>query len=162
MDGELNKLRVQNWNFMSMVKGYDFRRAKDRQWFMRELDKRQLDAVIGGASRSTPNVVTNFMTKVYNMQEERFFVHVQDLVGVSGIVRVIQHVRELGSAFTRQTQQLRLIMNSMEIGPCVDKEEYNGSALSVCAIIDEGMEEEKMLKTHCMKRLMTVDSNMKV
>ena len=30
------------------------------------------------------------------------------------------------------------------------------------AIIDEGMKEEKMLKTHCLKRLMTVDSNMKV
>ena len=31
----------------------------------------------------------------------------------------------------------------------------------MCAIIDEGMK-EKMLKTHCLKRLMTVDSNMKV
>ena len=30
------------------------------------------------------------------------------------------------------------------------------------AILDEGMKEEKMLKTHCLKRLMTVDSNMKV
>ena len=44
----------------------------------------------------------------------------------------------------------------MEIGWCTDKEKYDGSALSVCAIIDEGM------KTHCPKRLMTVDSNMKV
>ena len=49
----------------------------------------------------------------------------------------------------RQTQQLRLITNSMEIGRCIDKEKYEGSALSVCAIIDEGMKEEKMLKTHC-------------
>ena len=32
----------------------------------------------------------------------------------------------------------------------------------VCAIIDEGMKEENMLKTHCLKRLMTVDSDMKV
>ena len=32
----------------------------------------------------------------------------------------------------------------------------------MCAIIDEGMKEEKMLKTQCLKRLMTVDSNMKV
>ena len=31
-----------------------------------------------------------------------------------------------------------------------------------CALIDEGINEEKMLKTHCLKRLMTVDSNMKV
>ena len=50
----------------------------------------------------------------------------------------------------------------MEIGRCIDKEKYDGRALSVCAIIDEGMKEEKMLKTHCLKRLMTVDSNMKV
>ena len=45
---------------------------------------------------------------------------------------------------------------------CTDKEKHDGSALSVCAIIDEGMKEEKMLKTHCLERLMTVDSNMKV
>ena len=32
----------------------------------------------------------------------------------------------------------------------------------MCTIIDEGMKEEKMLKTHGLKRLMTVDSNMKV
>ena len=110
------------------------------------------------------DVVTNFMTKVYKKQaeEERFFVHVQDRVGVSGEVRMIQHVRELGSAITRQTQQLRLMTNSMEIGLCIDKEKYDGSALSVCAIIDEGTKEEKMLKTRCLKRLMTVDSNMKV
>ena len=44
----------------------------------------------------------------------------------------------------------------------IDKEKYDGRALSVCAIIDKGMKEEKMLKTHCLKRLMTVDSNMKV
>ena len=37
MDEELNKLKMQSWNFMSMVKGYDFRREKDRQRFMREL-----------------------------------------------------------------------------------------------------------------------------
>ena len=36
MDEELNKLKMQNWNFMSMVKGHDFRRAKDQQRFMRE------------------------------------------------------------------------------------------------------------------------------
>ena len=42
------------------------------------------------------------------------------------------------------------------------KEKYDGSALSVCAIMDEGMEEEKMLKTQCLKRLMTVGSNRKV
>ena len=41
MDEELNKLKMQNWNIMSMVKGYDLRRAKDRQRFMRELDERQ-------------------------------------------------------------------------------------------------------------------------
>ena len=81
----------------------------------------------------------NFMTKVYKKQaeEQRFFMHVQDRVDV----RMIQHVRELGW--------------------CIDKA-YDGSALSVCAIIDECMNEEKMLKTHCLKRLMTVDSNMKV
>ena len=50
----------------------------------------------------------------------------------------------------------------MEIGRCTDKEKYDGSALSVCAFIDEGMKDEKMLKTHCLERLMTVDSNMKV
>ena len=79
-----------------------------------------------------------------------------------GVVRMIQHVRELGSAITRHRRQLRLITNSMEIGRCIDKEKYDGRALSVCAIIDEGMKEEKMLKTHGLKRLMTVDSNMKV
>ena len=107
---------------------------------MQELDERQPDAVVGGASRSTPNVVMNFMTKVYKKQaeEERFFVPVKDRVGVSGVVRMIQHVRELGSAITRQTQQLRLITNSMEIGRCTDKEKFDGSALSVCAFIDEG------------------------
>ena len=50
VDEELNKLKMLNWNFVSMVKGYDFRRAKDRQRFMRELRERQPDAVIGGAS----------------------------------------------------------------------------------------------------------------
>ena len=86
MDDELNKLKMQNWNFMSMVKGYDFRREKDRQRFMRELEERQPDAVFGGANRSTPNVVMNFMTKVYKKQaeKERFFVHVQDRIGVNG------------------------------------------------------------------------------
>ena len=64
MHEELSKLKMQSWNFMSMVKGYDFRRAKDRQLFMRELGERQPDARIGGASRSTPNVVMNFTTKV--------------------------------------------------------------------------------------------------
>ena len=103
MDEALNKLKMQNWSFMSMVKGYDFRRAKDRQRLMRELEEQQPDAAKGRASRSTPNVVMNFMTKVYKMQaeEERFFVHVQDRVGVGGVVRMIQHVRELGSAITR-------------------------------------------------------------
>ena len=44
------------------------------------------DAVTGGACQSTPNIVMNFMTKVHKKQaeEERFFVHVQDWVGVSG------------------------------------------------------------------------------
>ena len=62
---------------MSMVKGYDFRRAKDRQRFMRELGERQPDTIIEGASRSTPNVMMNFMTSVYKEEakEERFFVH---------------------------------------------------------------------------------------
>ena len=50
----------------------------------------------------------------------------------------------------------------MEIGRCSDKEKYDGSALSVCAIVDEGMKDEMMLKMHCLKRLTTVDSNMKV
>ena len=61
---------------------------------MRELDERQPDEVKGGRSRSTPNEVMNFMTKVYKKQaeEERLFVHVQDLLGVSGVVRMIQHV----------------------------------------------------------------------
>ena len=79
---------MQSWNFMSMVKGYDFRRAKDRQRFMRELGERQPDAVIGGASRSTPDVVMNFMNKAYKMQadEERFFVHVQDRFGMMCLV----------------------------------------------------------------------------
>ena len=164
MDDELNKLKMQNWNFMSMVKGYDFRREKDRQRFMRELEERQPDAVFGGANRSTPNVVMKFMTKVYKKQaeKERFFVHVQDRIGVNGVVRMIQHVRELGSAITRHRRQLRLITNSMEIGRCIDKEKYDGRALSMCAIIEEGMKEEKMLKTRGLKRLMTVDSNMKV
>ena len=106
----------------------------------------------------------NFMTNVYKKQaeKERFFVHVQDRISVNGVVRMIQHVRELGSAITRQTQQLRLITKSMEIDRCIDKEKFDGRALSVCAIIDEGMKEEKMLKTHGMKRLVTVDSNKKV
>ena len=106
----------------------------------------------------------NFMTKVYKKQaeKERFCVHVQDWIGVNGVVRMIQHVRELGSAITRHRRQLRLITNRMEIGRCIDKEKYDGRALSVCAIIGEGMKEEKMLKTHGLKRLMTVDSNMKV
>ena len=68
MDEELNKLKMQSWNFMSMVKGYDFRRAKDRQRFMRERGERQPDAVTGGARRSTPNVV---MTKVYKKKRRR-------------------------------------------------------------------------------------------
>ena len=50
----------------------------------------------------------------------------------------------------------------MEIGRCTDKEKHDGSAQSVCAFIDEGMKDEKMSKTHCLKRLMTVHSNMKV
>ena len=131
---------------------------------MRELEERQPDAVFGGANRSTPNVFLNFMTKVYKKQteKERFFVHVQDRIGVNGVVRMIQHVRELGSAITRHRRQVRLITNSMEIGRCIDKEKYDGRALSVCATIDEGMKEEKMLKTHGLKRVMTVDSNMKV
>ena len=164
MDEELNKLKVQNSNFMSTATGHDPRRAKDPRRFMRELDERRPDAVIGGATRSTLNVVMNFMTKVYKKQadEERFCVHVQDGVGVSGVVRMIRHERELESAITRQTQQLRLITNSMDIGRCIYKEKFNGNALSVCAIIDEGMKEEKKLKTHCLKRLMTVDSNMEV
>ena len=29
MDEELNKLKMQSWNFTSMVKGYDFRREKN-------------------------------------------------------------------------------------------------------------------------------------
>ena len=126
---------------------------------MRELEERQPDAVFGGANRSTPNVVMNFMIKVYKKQAEKesVFVHVQDRIGVNGVVRMIQHVRELGSAITRRRRQLRLITNSMEIARCMDKEKYDGRAHSVCAIIDEGMKEEKMLKT-----LMTVDSNMKV
>ena len=70
MDEELNKLKMQSWNFMSMVNGYDFRRAKDRQRFMRELGERQPDAVTGGATRSTQNVAMNFMTKVYKKQAE--------------------------------------------------------------------------------------------
>ena len=122
MDEELNKLKMQSWNFMSMVNGYDFRRAKDRQRFMRELGERQPDAVTGGASRSTQNVVMNFMTK--SVQEAsgggEFFVHVQNRVGISGEVPMIRHVRELGSAITRQTQQLRLITTSMEINQCID------------------------------------------
>ena len=131
---------------------------------MRELGERQPDAVIGGASRSTPNVVMKLMTKVYKKQAEkkRFFVHVQDRIGVNVVGRMNQHVRELGSAITRHRRQLRLITNSMEIGRCMYKEKYDGRALSVCAIIDEGMKDEKMLKTHGLKRLMTVDSNMKV
>ena len=131
---------------------------------MREIGERQPDAVKGGASRSTPNVVMNFMTKVYKKQaeKERFFVHVQDRMGVNGVVRMIQHVRVLGSAITRHRRQLRLITHSMEIGRCIDKEKYDGRALSVCAIIDVGMKQEKMLKTHGLKRLKTVDSNMKV
>ena len=113
---------------------------------MQEPDERQPDAVRGGANRSTPNVVINFMTKVYKKQaeEERFSVPVKDPVGVSGVVRMIQHVRELGSAIRRQTQQLRLITNTMEIGRCTDKEKYDGSAPSVCAFIDEGVKDEKM------------------
>ena len=70
MDQELNKLKMQSWNFMSMVNGYDFRPAKDPQRFMRELGERQPDAVTGGTSRSTQNVVMNFMTKVYKKQAE--------------------------------------------------------------------------------------------
>ena len=71
MEDELNKLKVQNWNFMSMVKDYDFRREKDREWFMQELEERQPDAVFRGAKRSTPNVVMNFTTKVYKKQAEK-------------------------------------------------------------------------------------------
>ena len=43
---------------------------------MRELEERQPDAVFGGGNRSTPNVMMNFMTKVYKKQaeKERFFV----------------------------------------------------------------------------------------
>ena len=106
----------------------------------------------------------NVMTKVYQKQaeKERSFVPVQDRVGVSVVVRMIQHVRELGSAITRQTQELRLITNGVEIGRCADKEKYGGSAHSVCAIIDEGMKEDKMLKTYCLNSLMTVNSSMKV
>ena len=37
MDEELNKLKIQSWNFVSMVKGYDFRRATARHRSMREL-----------------------------------------------------------------------------------------------------------------------------
>ena len=70
MDDELNKLKIQNWNFMGMVKDCDFRREKDRQRFMRELEELQPHAVFGGANRSTPNVVMNFMTVVYKKQVE--------------------------------------------------------------------------------------------
>ena len=59
---------------------------------MRELGERQPDAVTGGASRSTLDVVVNFMTKVYKKpaEEEGFFVHAQDRVGVNGVVRMVQ------------------------------------------------------------------------
>ena len=92
-----------------------------------------MQLVPGGASRSTPNVVMNFMTKVYkkHAEIESFFVHVQDRIGVNGVVRMIQHVRELGSVITKQRRQLRLITNSMEIGRCIEKEKYDGRALSV-------------------------------
>ena len=83
----------------------------------------------------------NFMTKVYKKQseEEMFFVHVQDRVGVSGVVRMIQPVRELGSSITRHRRQPRLITNRMEVGRCIDKEKYDGRAFSVCAIIVVGI-----------------------
>ena len=84
-------------------------------------------------------------------EEERFFVHVQDRVGVRGVVLVIQRVRELGSAITRPGRQLRLITNCMEIDQCIDKEKHDVRTLSVCATMDEGMKEEEMLKTHCLK-----------
>ena len=73
MDEELKKLKMQSWNFMSMVKGFDVLREKDRQRFIREL-----------GSRSTPNVVMNFMTKNTRSKQRRrgFFVHVQDWIGV--------------------------------------------------------------------------------
>ena len=105
----------------------------------------------------------DFMPEVYKKQaeEERFFVHVLDRVHLSGVVRMIQHVREQGSAITRHGRQLRLTTNSMEIGRCTDKEKHEGTALSVRAIIDEGRKVEKK-KTHCLKILINVDSNMKV
>ena len=90
---------------------------------MRELGEGQPDAVTAGASRSTPNVVMNFMINVYKKQveEEGFSVHEQDPVGVSGVVRMSQHVQELGSEITRHRRQLRLITNSMEIGGALTK-----------------------------------------
>ena len=87
MDEQLNKLKMQNWSFMSMVKGYEFRRAKDRQQFMRELDERQPDA-----ERSDEL----YDQSLQEASGGEVFVHVQDPVGVSGAVRMIQNVRELG------------------------------------------------------------------
>ena len=101
MDEELTKLKMQNWGFVSMVKVYDFRRAIDR---CEHLANDSLIQFFGGANRSTSNVVMNFMTKVNKKQakqEERFFVLVQDRVSVSGVVLMIKHERELGSAITR-------------------------------------------------------------
>ena len=55
------------------MKGTTSDEQKIDKRFMREVGERQPDAVIGGASRSTPNVVMNFMTKVYKKpaEEER-------------------------------------------------------------------------------------------
>ena len=113
--------------------------------------------MIGGASRSTPSVVMNFMIKVYKKQaeDEKFFVHVQDRAGVSGAMRITQQIRELGPVtvrsvtrrsrwsralgLPRQRQQIRLVTNSMEIERCIDKEKHNENLSSIGDIINEGI-----------------------
>ena len=168
MDEELNKLKMQDWNVMNMMRDYDFRRARDQQRFMRDLGEQQPDAVIGGASRSTSSVVMNFMIKAYKKQAkgEKFFVHLQDRAGISGAMRITQQIQELGPVTVRSVtgrrRQLRLITNSMEIERCIDKEGHCEKVSSVGDIINDGMKEEKALKTYGLRRLMTVDSNMKV
>ena len=130
---------------MSMVKGYDFRRAKDRQRFIRELGERQPDAVTGRASRSTPNEeVLCARTGPGQCQ----WGNADDPACPRAWIIDHEHRR-----------QLRLITTSMAIGRCVDKEKCDGRALSVCATrrghggedVEDAPSEETVDRGHNMK-----------
>ena len=83
MDEELNKLKMQRLELLEHGEGLPT--TSDDQKIdngsCENLGNDSQVQFVGRASRSAPNVVMNFMTKVYKKQaeDERFLVHVQDL-----------------------------------------------------------------------------------